>query len=145
MFRGNYPTRVDDKGRIKVPADFKRLVDEKYGTQFYITSKDGEVALVYPLEEWQQIEEKIAKLSDFNPSKRKFLNKVNFYGQVAEIDSQGRLLLPQILRDSADLKADVTVQGNLTYLEVRNRAVSEALAKQEFTAEDAKVLEDNGI
>lgn len=145
MFRGNYPTRVDDKGRIKVPADFKRLVDEKYGTQFYITSKDGEVALVYPLEEWQRIEEKIARLSDFNPSKRKFLNKVNYYGQVADIDSQGRLLLPQILRDSADLKADVTVQGNLTYLEVRNRAVSESLAKQEFTAEDAKVLEDLGI
>lgn len=145
MFRGNYPTRVDDKGRIKVPADFKRLVDEKYGTKFYITSKDGEVALVYPLEEWQQIEEKIARLSDFNPSKRRYLNKVNFYGQEAEIDSQGRLLLPQLLRDSADLKADVTVQGNLTYLEVRNRAVSEALAKEPFTAEDAKVLEDNGI
>lgn len=145
MFRGNYPTRVDEKGRIKVPADFKRLVDEKYGTQFYITSKDGAVALVYPLEEWQRIEEKIAKLSDFNPSKRKFLNKVNFYGQVAEIDAQGRLLLPQILRESADLKAEVTVQGNLTYLEVRNRAVSEVLANEPFTAEDAKVLEDNGI
>ena len=145
MFRGNYPTRIDEKGRIKVPADFKRLVDEKYGTQFYITSRDGEVALVYPLEEWQRIEEKIARLSDFNPSKRKFLNKVNYYGQVAEIDAQGRLLLPQILRESADLKAEVTVQGNLTYLEVRNRAVSEGLAKQEFTAEDAKVLEDLGI
>lgn len=145
MFRGNYPTRVDEKGRLKVPADFKRLVDEKYGTQFYITSRDGEVALVYPLEEWQRIEEKIAKLSDFNPSKRKFLNKVNYYGQTAELDAQGRLLLPQLLRESADLKADVTVQGNLTYLEVRNRAVSDALAKEEFTAEDAKVLEDLGI
>ena len=146
MFRGNYPTRVDEKGRLKVPADFKRLVDEKYGTtQFYITSRDGEVALVYPLEEWQRIEEKIAKLSDLNPSKRKFLNKVNYYGQAAEIDAQGRLLLPQLLRESADLKADVTVQGNLTYLEVRNRAVSDALAKEEFTAEDAKVLEDLGI
>ena len=145
MFRGNYPTRVDEKGRLKVPADFKRLVDEKYGTQFYITSRDGEVALVYPLEEWQRIEEKIAKLSDFNPAKRKFLNKVNYYGQTAELDAQGRLLLPQLLRDSADLKADVTVQGNLTYLEVRNRAISDALAKEEFTAEDAKVLEDLGI
>jgi MraZ protein len=145
VFRGNYPTRVDEKGRLKVPADFKRLVDEKYGTQFYITSRDGEVALVYPLEEWQRIEEKIAKLSDFNPSKRKFLNKVNYYGQTAELDAQGRLLLPQLLRESADLKADVTVQGNLTYLEVRNRAVSDALAKEEFTAEDAKVLEDLGI
>ena len=57
MFRGNHPTRVDEKGRLKVPAEFKRLIDEKYGTQFYITSLDGKVAQVYPFEEWQRIEE----------------------------------------------------------------------------------------
>ena len=44
MFRGNHPTRVDEKGRLKIPADFKRRVDERYGTQFYITSMDGERA-----------------------------------------------------------------------------------------------------
>ncbi|PYX46476.1 MAG: division/cell wall cluster transcriptional repressor MraZ, partial [Acidobacteria bacterium] len=43
MFRGNHPTRVDEKGRLKVPAEFKRVIDEKYGTQFYITSLDGKV------------------------------------------------------------------------------------------------------
>ncbi len=145
MFRGNYPTRVDDKGRIKVPADFKRLVDERYGNQFYITSKDGQVAEIYPIEEWEKIEQQLATVSNMNPSKQKFLNKVNYYGQVSEIDAQGRLLLPQILRETADLKGDVTVQGNLTYLVVRNRAVSESLAKEEFTPEDAKVLETLGI
>src|SRR5258708_19777426 len=61
MFRGNHPTRVDEKGRLKVPSEFKRLLDEKYGTQFYITSLDGKVAQVYPFEEWQQIEEKLAR------------------------------------------------------------------------------------
>ena len=44
MFRGNHPTRVDEKGRLKVPAEFKRTVDEKYGAQFYITSATGRVA-----------------------------------------------------------------------------------------------------
>jgi MraZ protein len=145
LFRGNYPTRVDDKGRIKVPAAFQRLMDEKYGKQFYITSKDGQVAEIYPLEEWEQIEQKLAAIPSMNPAKRKFLNKVNYYGQMSEIDAQGRLLLPQILRESASLLGDVTVQGNLTFLEVRNRALSEALAKEEFTADDAKVLEDLGI
>jgi MraZ protein len=145
LFRGNYPTRVDDKGRIKVPAAFQRLMDEKYGKQFYITSKDGQVAEIYPLEEWEQIERKLATIPSMNAAKRKFLNKVNYYGQMSEIDAQGRLLLPQILRESANLLGDVTVQGNLTFLEVRNRALSEALAQEEFTAEDAKVLEDLGI
>lgn len=145
MFRGSYPARVDDKGRIKVPADFKRLVDEKYGKQFYITSKDGRSAEMYPLEEWERIEAKLATVSDMNPSKKKFLNKVNYYGQMAEMDGQGRLLLPQVLRASAELMGDVSVQGNLSYIEVRNRALSEALANEEFTAEDAKTLEEMGI
>src|SRR4051812_43843957 len=117
MFRGNHPTRVDEKGRLKLPADFKRIVDEKYGSesQFYITSKDGAVAEIYPFEEWERIEEKLARVSNFNPAKKKFLERVNYYGQVVEMDAQGRLLVPQILRESAEVKGDVLVFGNLTF------------------------------
>jgi MraZ protein len=120
MFRGNHPTRVDEKGRLKVPAEFKRLIDEKYGQQFYITSLDGKVALVYPFEEWQRIEEKLARLSNFNPTKKKFLNRTNYYGQLVEIDAQGRVLIPAILRETAEIKGEVAVVGNLTYLEVQS-------------------------
>ena len=56
MFRGNHPTRVDEKGRLKVPAEFKRVIDEKYAQKFYITSLDGNIAHVYPFEEWERIE-----------------------------------------------------------------------------------------
>ncbi len=72
MFRGNHPTRVDEKGRLKVPAEFKRVIDEKYAQKFYITSVDGIVAQVYPFEEWERIEQKLASLSTFNPTKKKF-------------------------------------------------------------------------
>ena len=145
MFRGSHPARVDEKGRFKVPAEFKRQIDERYGTQFYITSRDGGLAEVYPLEEWQRLEEKLAKLSNFNPSKKRFLNKVNFYGQLVEMDAQGRLLLPQILRQAAALKGDVAIYGNLTYLEVRSMEVSKRLAEEQFTAEDEKTLDELGI
>src|SRR5436190_14620933 len=118
MFRGNYPTRVDEKGRLKVPADFKRVVDERYGDRFYITSRDGKVAEVYPFEEWQRIEEKLSRLSNFNPAKKKFLTRTNYFGQVVEMDGQGRLLLPQLLRESAELKGEVAVMGYLNYIEV---------------------------
>ena len=145
MFRGNHPARVDEKGRLKVPAEFKRLIDERYGAEFYITSRDGKVAEIYPVEEWRRIEEKLAKLSNFNPSKKRFLNKVNYYGQMVEMDAQGRVLIPQILRESAAIKGDVAVYGNLTYLEVRNMEVSKQLAEEQFTAEDEKTLDELGI
>ncbi len=120
MFRCNHPTRVDEKGRLKVPAEFKRVIDDKYGAQFYITSLDGKVAQVYPFEEWERIEQKLAALSTFNPTKKKFLTRTNYWGQVVEIDSQGRLLLPQLLRESADLKGEVAVMGYLNRLEVQS-------------------------
>src|SRR5258708_39498600 len=120
MFRGNHPTRMDEKGRLKVPAEFKRVIDEKYGLKFYITSLDGKVAQLYPFEEWERIEQKLASLSTFNPTKKKFLSRVNFYGQEVEMDGQGRLLIPQLLRQSAGIKGEVAVMGNLTYLEGGN-------------------------
>lgn len=146
MFRGNHPTRVDDKGRLKVPAEFKRVIDEKYGQQFYITSLDGKVAQVYPFEEWERIEQKLANLSTFNPTKKKFLTRVNYWGQQVEMDGQGRLLIPQLLREKAVIKGEVAVLGNLTYLEVRNLPTLQTeIETESFTAEDEKTLDDLGI
>jgi transcriptional regulator MraZ len=146
MFRGNHPTRVDDKGRLKVPAEFKRVIDEKYGTQFYITSLDGRVAQIYPFEEWERIEQKLASLSTFNPTKKKFLARVNYWGQQVEMDGQGRLLIPQLLRENATIKGEVAVLGNLTYLEVRNmEALQREIETESFTTEDEKTLDDLGI
>jgi MraZ protein len=146
MFRGNHPTRVDEKGRLKVPAEFKRLIDEKYGTEFYITSVDGKVAQVYPFEEWQKIEEKLSRLSNFNPTKKKFLNRTNYYGQLVEIDGQGRVLVPSLLRESAGIKGEVAVVGNLTYLEVQSiEAYRKDIEENPFTAEDEKTLDELGI
>ncbi len=145
MFRGNHPTRVDEKGRLKVPAEFKRVIDEKYSMQFYITSLDGKSAQIYPFEEWERIEQKLAGLSTFNPTKKKFLTRTNYWGQVAEMDNQGRLLLPQLLRDSAQLKGEVAVMGYLNRLEVQSMEGVRQEVEEAFTAEDEKNLDDLGI
>ena len=146
MFRGNHPTRVDEKGRLKIPAEFKRVIDEKYAQKFYITSTDGIVAQVYPFEEWERIEQKLAALSSFNPTKKKFLDRTNYYGQQVEMDGQGRLLLPQLLRESGQIKGEVAVLGNLTYLVVRNLELFKKEIEQEkFTPEDEKTLDELGI
>ena len=81
MFRGNHPTRVDEKGRLKVPAEFKRVIDEKYGAAILHHQPGWQGCQVYPFEEWERIEQKLAGLSTFNPTKKKFLDRVNYYGQ----------------------------------------------------------------
>ena len=146
MFRGNHPARLDEKGRLKLPADFKSLlVPDADGRQvFYITSKDGERAELWPIKAWEEVEAKLATIPSTNPAKRKFLDVTNYYGQMAEMDNQGRLLLPQILREKASLVAEVVVFGAQTYLEVMNRPTIEA-QEMKLTAEDMTGLSDLGI
>jgi MraZ protein len=146
MFRGNHPARVDDKGRLKLPAEFKRRVDESYGPQFYITSKDGKRAEIYPIREWELVEAKLAEIPNMNPAKKKFLDVTNYYGQMAELDAQGRLTLPLILRESAKVTAEVVVLGSQTYLEVVNHDDFKAkLDLEPLTEADMTVLADLGL
>lgn len=137
MFRGNHPAKVDEKGRLKLPAAFKQLVDAASVTQFYVTSTDGKSAEIWPLPEWEKREEQLAESSDMDDAVKKYLNLTSYYGQQVEMDNQARILMPQILRNSAQLDAEVTVFGMRTYLAVHNREVFERnLAANEMTAED---------
>lgn len=146
MFRGNHPTRIDEKGRLKVPADFKRVLDEKYGQRFYITSRDGKIAELYPIEEWEQVEKKIAALPSSHAAVKKLLNVTNYWGQEVEIDGQGRLLMPGLLREAAALKGDVAVVGSLNHLEVRVlEDYRKTIEESPITAEDDQALAELGF
>ena len=136
---------MDEKGRLKIPAVF--LEDLRtYVNQFYITSTTGESARIYPMQVWIAIEEKLAKVSSQNQAKRKFLMRTSYFGQVVEMDGQGRVLLPPVLREAAQTKGDVDVFGELDYLEVMNhtRALDD-IKNDPFTKDDFKALEDLGI
>jgi MraZ protein len=144
MFRGNHPARVDEKGRLKVPTDFKRLCDENYGTSFFITSMDGARAEIFPMQEWEKIEAELAKQS--GPAKKRFLDVTNYYGQVVEMDAQGRLLIPQHLREKAGLVGDAAVLGLQNHLAVVNDAKQSArLAEEPLTDADLEALGIAGL
>lgn len=146
MLRGSYPARVDDKGRLKIPAAFLAGLREKESEQFFVTSQNGQFVRIYPLEEWNRIEERLAQVSSTNRAKKKFLNLVNYYGQVVSLDKQGRLLIPALLRESATMKGEVAVLGALTYLDVWNRQrLLEDLRKNPLTPEDEKNLDELGV
>lgn len=137
--RGNSPAKVDEKGRLKIPAYFLDALKE-FGNQFYITSPNGESARVYPMQVWSEIEDQLASTAN-SAQKRKFLMRTSYYGQVAEMDAQGRVLLPSVLRVAAALTGDVAVLGNLNYLVVMNdaRAVDQ-MKNEPFTDEEEDAL-----
>src|ERR1700675_648656 len=112
MLRGNYLATVDEKGRLKIPAAFLESL-RKLGSRFFLTSENGDYVQIYPMKIWNGIEERLAKLSSHNKTKRKFLMRANYYGQVVELDGQGRLLVQPILREAAQMRGDVDVLGYL--------------------------------
>jgi MraZ protein len=143
MFRGNRPAKIDEKGRLKLPAAFKELLEAQSAAHFYITSATGKTAEIWPLSEWEKREAKLMEFGTLNPTVNKYLNATSYYGQEVEMDNQGRVLLPQILREKAVLDAEVSVLGKTTYLEVANEAnLKQQLAADEVTNDDLQMLSD---
>lgn len=145
MLRGNYPATVDQKGRLKLPVAFLAELRE-LGDEFYVTSENGDRAVIYPMKEWSRIEERLAQAPSHNPAKQKFLTRTNYYGQVVTLDKQGRLLIPSVLRDAAQMQGEVDVLGCQRHLEVWNHArFMDHMSNSQITADDAKALDDLGI
>jgi MraZ protein len=146
MLRGNYTARIDSKGRLKVPTPFRRIVEEKHGTGVYVTSLTGENVRIYPLPEWEAIEQRLALLPSMDPARRKFLDRTNYYGQQAAMDGQGRVLIHPLLRKSAGIYGDVAVLGYLTYLEVWElEKFQQRLLSDPYTEEDEAAIARLGI
>src|SRR5512134_2323359 len=116
MLRGNHPARVDDKGRLKVPNGFRALVEAQYGLELFVTSVTGEYVRVYPMAVWLEIERKLAEVPSTNPSKQRFLDRVNFFGQATAMDKQGRVVTPPLLREAAAMSGEVCVLGLQNHL-----------------------------
>ena len=141
MFRGSHSAKVDEKGRLKLPAAFKQLLDAASVTQFFITSTDGEKAEIWPLPVWEEREKQLAQYSNLDDAVDTYLDLTGYYGQQMEMDNQARVLLPQILRGTAKLDAEVMVVGKLTYLEVRIREIFEqSLPDKKMTAEKREAV-----
>jgi len=142
MLRGSIYAKTDEKGRLKLPSDFKQFFDAANVTQFYITSEDGKKAEIWPLPEWEKREKKLLRSSTMNPAVAKYLNLTSYYGQQVEMDNQGRVLLSQLLRRTAKLDGEVLVKGQINHLIVENSAQADEYAKtHELTSEDRQTID----
>jgi MraZ protein len=144
--RGSAPARIDDKGRLKIPTLFRTDIQDRHGPDVFVTSVTGASVRIYPMPAWLEVERKLSAMAASHPSRMKFLDRVSFYGQTGELDGQGRVLIPQHLRDSASIIGDVRVFGRIDHLEVWNEALFvERLANNPWTDEDGLRLAEHGI
>src|SRR5207245_6888067 len=97
----------------------------------YVTSENGDYVRIYPMQVWSEIEEKLARLSSHNRTKQKFLTRANYFGQVVEMDGQGRVLIPPVLREAAQMKGEV---GRASCREGVERAESGEVAEEKKRA-----------
>ena len=144
--RGSSATRIDDKGRLKVPTIFRGVIQDQQGPDVFVTSLTGECVRIYPMQVWLEIERKLSQMPGNHPSRLKFLDRVNYYGQAGELGQQGRVVIPAHLRDAATIVGDVRVFGRIDYLEVWNEErFVQKLQRDAWTDEDGLRLSEHGI
>jgi MraZ protein len=146
QLRGSQTTKLDGKGRIKLPIGFRSEIEREHGNEFYITSLRGDYIRLYPFDVWDELEKSIGTRRAKKPVVKKFLRATSYYGQKAVMDSQGRLLLPLGLRESARLEDEVRVVGSMDHLEIwRDDTLKSAVETNPWTDSDDEELSELGI
>ena len=141
MLRGNSLAKVDEKGRLKLPAAFRSVIEPTYGNEFFVTSLRGTSARIYPMQVYAELEDKMLAASSVQPLVTKLRTSLNYFGQRAVMDPNGRILLHPLLRDNAELGGEVAVLGQQNFLEVWNRgSFEEALKRDPLTDDDLREL-----
>ena len=133
MFRGRYEHTIDAKGRISIPSKFREILGKKYDDRLVITNFDH-CLVAFPNEEWSLLEQKVGTFSLMKKETSAFFRFFYSSAMDCDIDKQGRLLIPQTLRDYAGLQKDVVLVGEGKRIEI--------FAKERWL-EEARKIEDN--
>jgi len=146
MLWGSYPAKIDEKFRLKIPAKFRRDMPETDDSTFFVTSDDGRRAQIYPLPVWKRMAQKFQEPPRMDPAKIKLQKFTSYYGIITQMDSQGRILIPQSLRDDAQIGGEVTVIGKTDHLEVWNtETIRKSLRDEPLTDADRERLAEQGF
>ncbi|HHF4962530.1 TPA: division/cell wall cluster transcriptional repressor MraZ [Haemophilus influenzae] len=119
MFRGATAVNLDSKGRVAIPTRYRAEILEKNQGQMVCTVDIRQPCLLlYPLDEWEKIEQKLLALSNFDPTQRRLQRVMLGHATECEIDSQGRILLGSLLRQHAKLEKGLMLVGQLNKFEI---------------------------
>jgi MraZ protein len=121
VFRGVNAIQLDEKGRINFPARYRQRLETEAKGQLIVTiDTELHCLLLYPLTAWESIEQKIEALPSFNRQARRIQRLLIGHATEVELDGQGRILLPPLLRDYADLQKSVVLVGQGKKFEIWN-------------------------
>ena len=118
MFRGSYRHSIDHKGRISIPARFRRLLSSDAGDTFIIARGLEACVALYPIDEWSRMEERLRSRSFHDPVNRRFLRQMSLDLGEETLDAQGRLSIPPRLLEHAALKREAMVNGVMDHIEI---------------------------
>jgi MraZ protein len=117
-FKGSYIYAVDDKGRVSLPAKLRKYVSPEANDTFVVTRGFEQCLFVYPVDEWNKLEQNLRSLSSYNPEHRRFVRTLLELASESQLDGQARLSIPQELRDYANISGEVRVIGTLDKIEL---------------------------
>ena len=141
MFMGEFNHTIDTKGRLIVPSKFRELL----GDEFVVTKGLDGCLFVYPADEWKIIEDKFREVSQFSKEARKFARFFFAGAASCEVDKQGRVLLPAVLREFAGLEKEVVLAGVLNHIEIWSKDRWENAASYEDMEEIAEHMAELGL
>ena len=141
MLMGEYNHTIDTKGRLIIPSRFR----EQLGDEFIVTKGLDGCLFVFSKNEWQIFEEKLRALPLTQKSTRKFTRFFVSGACMCELDKQGRILLPQTLREFAGLEKDVILAGNLNRIEIWSKANWEENSAYDDMDDIAEQMTDFGL
>ena len=123
MFRGLTAIQIDTKGRLGIPARYRAaLIDQSQQTVVVTIDTEQPCLLLYPNARWLEIEEKLEQLPSFHPASRRIQRLLMGHATDLELDSQGRILLPPLLREYAGLDKSTMLVGQGKKFEIWNEA-----------------------
>lgn len=130
MYRGANLLTVDVKGRVAMPARYRQSLLDACGGQLVITASFEHCLLVYPLPTWLEKERELMNLPDVHPQSAGLKRHLVGHATEVEMDKQGRLLLPPVLRDYASLGREAMLVGRVTGFELWDEAAWNAQRDQ---------------
>lgn len=123
MFRGVTPINVDAKGRMAIPAKYRERLQELCEGRLVLTVDFDKCLMLFPEGEWEQLERKLARLPSLNPRARRLQRLLMGYASECEVDGNGRILLPAVLRDYAQLDKRIVLVGQGSKFEIWNEEI----------------------
>jgi len=141
-FIGEYRYSIDNKGRVNIPAKFRQSLSPDSDDTFVVTRGLDHCLWVYPLEEWERIEDNLRTLSSVSPKEREFVRRIVRWATPTKYDKQGRIMIPASLIDLAELHDQAVIIGLLNRIEIWSPDIVDTQHKEEidFTEEDFKAF-----